>query len=133
MIRRPPRSTLFPYTTLFRSRLDDERPGGRRVELALGRPEPERVGVEAEEVRHEQAASDASVAGERRARRHAQRDHRRAGAERLDGWRPARLSAAALGGHGVAGLAGKGPRAPPPRHRRGGGPPRPPPPPPGGG
>src|SRR2546430_10486536 len=25
MIRRPPRSTLFPYTTLFRSR--DERPG----------------------------------------------------------------------------------------------------------
>src|SRR2546427_13092735 len=26
MIRRPPRSTLFPYTTLFRSQLD--RPGG---------------------------------------------------------------------------------------------------------
>src|SRR3712207_6884059 len=25
MIRRPPRSTLFPYTTLFRSRPDDER------------------------------------------------------------------------------------------------------------
>src|SRR3712207_8294649 len=25
MIRRPPRSTLFPYTTLFRSRADDER------------------------------------------------------------------------------------------------------------
>src|SRR3712207_9514915 len=24
MIRRPPRSTLFPYTTLFRSRLGDE-------------------------------------------------------------------------------------------------------------
>src|SRR3712207_7005260 len=24
MIRRPPRSTLFPYTTLFRSRLDSE-------------------------------------------------------------------------------------------------------------
>src|SRR2546426_7893543 len=23
MIRRPPRSTLFPYTTLFRSRIDD--------------------------------------------------------------------------------------------------------------
>src|SRR3712207_7917580 len=37
MIRRPPRSTLFPYTTLFRSRPDDERvaleprvPGGVR-------------------------------------------------------------------------------------------------------
>src|SRR5438477_5529024 len=26
MIRRPPRSTLFPYTTLFRSRLTEERP-----------------------------------------------------------------------------------------------------------
>src|SRR5256885_13251204 len=24
MIRRPPRSTLFPYTTLFRSRIDEE-------------------------------------------------------------------------------------------------------------
>src|SRR2546426_3619632 len=27
MIRRPPRSTLFPYTTLFRSRLVHSRPG----------------------------------------------------------------------------------------------------------
>src|SRR5688572_32743224 len=26
MIRRPPRSTLFPYTTLFRSRFDELRP-----------------------------------------------------------------------------------------------------------
>src|SRR2546430_12657828 len=26
MIRRPPRSTLFPYTTLFRSRFDERRP-----------------------------------------------------------------------------------------------------------
>src|SRR5947207_6935794 len=26
MIRRPPRSTLFPYTTLFRSRRDSRRP-----------------------------------------------------------------------------------------------------------
>src|SRR3712207_7970407 len=33
MIRRPPRSTLFPYTTLFRSR----RPRARRRELARGR------------------------------------------------------------------------------------------------
>src|SRR3712207_7063447 len=29
MIRRPPRSTLFPYTTLFRSRLDPEGALGR--------------------------------------------------------------------------------------------------------
>src|SRR2546425_2975341 len=28
MIRRPPRSTLFPYTTLFRSREHDDRPPG---------------------------------------------------------------------------------------------------------
>src|SRR5258707_8416319 len=37
MIRRPPRSTLFPYTTLFRSvRADRQRGGlvGRRVEGA---------------------------------------------------------------------------------------------------
>src|SRR2546422_7571966 len=39
MIRRPPRSTLFPYTTLFRSlRADDVRGLGellRRLQLAL--------------------------------------------------------------------------------------------------
>src|SRR5256885_5376943 len=29
MIRRPPRSTLFPYTTLFRSEQDSKRTGGR--------------------------------------------------------------------------------------------------------
>src|SRR3712207_9115397 len=28
MIRRPPRSTLFPYTTLFRSRVDQGDPAG---------------------------------------------------------------------------------------------------------
>src|SRR6516162_10567170 len=37
MIRRPPRSTLFPYTTLFRSEPDDP-PGGRRAPL----PRPDR-------------------------------------------------------------------------------------------
>src|SRR3989442_15133431 len=30
MIRRPPRSTLFPYTTLFRSLSDGRRAAGRR-------------------------------------------------------------------------------------------------------
>src|SRR2546425_8652931 len=39
MIRRPPRSTLFPYTTLFRSRCGSERNRyGRRV----SRPTPRR-------------------------------------------------------------------------------------------
>src|SRR3712207_7778824 len=34
MIRRPPRSTLFPDTTLFRSRAQDVRPDEAGVELA---------------------------------------------------------------------------------------------------
>src|SRR3712207_7417255 len=39
MIRRPPRSTLFPYTTLFRSLLlaPDERRAHRRGVLGVGR------------------------------------------------------------------------------------------------
>src|SRR2546422_2309323 len=43
MIRRPPRSTLFPYTTLFRSQAHSApaRPG--RAAGALGRPVPPRV------------------------------------------------------------------------------------------
>src|SRR5256886_9562814 len=36
MIRRPPRSTLFPYTTLFRSR--DERVRARVEDLQVARP-----------------------------------------------------------------------------------------------
>src|SRR3712207_7250622 len=40
MIRRPPRSTLFPYTTLFRSRRDGRR--HERVSLPL-RQKPLRV------------------------------------------------------------------------------------------
>src|SRR5258708_11068590 len=35
MIRRPPRSTLFPYTTLFRSRQRNRREIGLRLEIAL--------------------------------------------------------------------------------------------------
>src|SRR3712207_8410026 len=44
MIRRPPRSTLFPYTTLFRSHGDererDERPDRRRDVSPARRREP---------------------------------------------------------------------------------------------
>src|SRR3989442_6800186 len=46
MIRRPPRSTLFPYTTLFRSRGDsDELPGQAHLGrgLAMGQPGQPRV------------------------------------------------------------------------------------------
>src|SRR5438445_8623337 len=35
MIRRPPRSTLFPYTTLFRSKDRDDRRSARRVVCRL--------------------------------------------------------------------------------------------------
>src|SRR2546430_9781424 len=42
MIRRPPRSTLFPYTTLFRSRDSDvleDTPGGEGLPRGFGAPE----------------------------------------------------------------------------------------------
>src|SRR3989449_11734161 len=49
MIRRPPRSTLFPYTTLFRSHHGLERPDDRGSVRRRGGgddrpPEPERPG-----------------------------------------------------------------------------------------
>src|SRR2546426_8759344 len=39
MIRRPPRSTLFPYTTLFRSWLDERRAEGIELWAAIEKPE----------------------------------------------------------------------------------------------
>src|SRR3989442_3221045 len=41
MIRRPPRSTLFPYTTLFRS---DPSRGGRGADRATGSALPRQLG-----------------------------------------------------------------------------------------
>src|SRR6478609_9827784 len=46
MIRRPPRSTLFPYTTLFRSPSLAERPG--RTDLPIGTTS-RRLGARSEE------------------------------------------------------------------------------------
>src|SRR5688572_32281410 len=43
MIRRPPRSTLFPYTTLFRSRRGARRRGGRVPSRAVCRSRPVEV------------------------------------------------------------------------------------------
>src|SRR2546422_11562908 len=62
MIRRPPRSTLFPYTTLFRSIALERRdlllhPGGERVRARRGNPEavlgrePHDVPSQADELR----------------------------------------------------------------------------------
>src|SRR3989442_3672705 len=42
MIRRPPRSTLFPYTTLFRSHSRSAR-GARRASRGGRRPRPRRA------------------------------------------------------------------------------------------
>ena len=36
MIRRPPRSTLFPYTTLFRSENGNAIPSGERITVTYG-------------------------------------------------------------------------------------------------
>src|SRR3712207_7089214 len=44
MIRRPPRSTLFPYTTLFRSARRPAGRGGRAEQPGLGGPRRRRSG-----------------------------------------------------------------------------------------
>src|SRR3712207_7067701 len=59
MIRRPPRSTLFPYTTLFRS--DPALPrglGARRRGLVLGRGVPRAAGAVLAEARAPGWAAD---------------------------------------------------------------------------
>src|SRR3712207_7772616 len=74
MIRRPPRSTLFPYTTLFRSGQLGELRGGRLLQrVLLQRAEPSPDGVR-EPVRQEGRAA-LGVVG--RAGRGGPRDHAR--------------------------------------------------------
>src|SRR3712207_8729178 len=78
MIRRPPRSTLFPYTTLFRSRegeepgdrrkgrqhdADDRDPGeaqGRRLEEAPPAPQVGREDVEGRQAEHQRSEEHTS-------------------------------------------------------------------------
>src|SRR3712207_8716871 len=43
MIRRPPRSTLFPYTTLFRSRIGTSRKTPNRIRKGQENPQPDRA------------------------------------------------------------------------------------------
>src|SRR3712207_7184729 len=46
MIRRPPRSTLFPYTTLFRSEAHEHRAGAQGAAGQLGMSlRPQEIGV----------------------------------------------------------------------------------------
>src|SRR2546430_12459942 len=47
MIRRPPRSTLFPYTTLFRSNVDRAQGRPHAVDPRHALPPPEEDGVAA--------------------------------------------------------------------------------------
>src|SRR3712207_7119937 len=67
MIRRPPRSTLFPYTTLFRSQVGELAADGlgeqvQQVAHLLGRPRPvlggERVHRERLDARSEEHTSE---------------------------------------------------------------------------
>src|SRR5256885_6167035 len=57
MIRRPPRSTLFPYTTLFRSLCSEEDPAGCHRHLLIGRVLAVR-GTELKHVRSEEHTSE---------------------------------------------------------------------------
>src|SRR3712207_7360873 len=60
MIRRPPRSTLFPYTTLFRSRQERGQPLEHFLQLypELGPPDAVPVGLIYEEYRVRQRHGD---------------------------------------------------------------------------
>src|SRR3712207_8344527 len=73
MIRRPPRSTLFPYTTLFRSEDGDPwRALGRAAALA-----PPRGRGDLREKRHERGLQGAQDPGRRRREDQAERDQDR--------------------------------------------------------
>src|SRR2546427_37403 len=91
MIRRPPRSTLFPYTTLFRSGLGEipDRGGAEvgKAQFHDARGELEQLAVTLHIAQRLQRQQDAPGPGARepRARRHlAERLRRRLGAERAD-------------------------------------------------
>src|SRR5256885_9230429 len=61
MIRRPPRSTLFPYTTLFRSRQPLRDAAGhllRRHAVGVGERLLRRTGAEAVDAHHQAVADD---------------------------------------------------------------------------
>src|SRR2546422_1360902 len=60
MIRRPPRSTLFPYTTLFRSRERGERgpQGGAEASVALQEGGVQILGAVGDEVHHRHEQRD---------------------------------------------------------------------------
>src|SRR5256885_5277894 len=58
MIRRPPRSTLFPYTTLFRSDVRDERNRVDQKRVAVGLRARRELGSDVANVRSEEHTSE---------------------------------------------------------------------------
>src|SRR3712207_8166353 len=78
MIRRPPRSTLFPYTTLFRSECQQERavnpdrdgpvlPGSTpAVAVTRDQPQEREAGGKADQARDNEAGAPAEGCGEDR-------------------------------------------------------------------
>src|ERR1044072_5592661 len=66
MMRRPPRSTLFPYTTLFRSRRSGRPDDGRRIRIRPADEERRRTGGGRHQRRRRRARQEARAAGRRR-------------------------------------------------------------------
>src|SRR3712207_7882867 len=70
MIRRPPRSTLFPYTTLFRSRGAGRPPPSARTRRAPVRRPPRRGTVDGGPTDDAPTAAGAMAAGPPRSEEH---------------------------------------------------------------
>src|SRR5438874_13638380 len=69
LIRRPPRSTLFPYTTLFRSHVERRAAGVTPVDRHVGLDEGHVAGIERATLGAHDARGGAVLEAERRADR----------------------------------------------------------------
>src|SRR2546425_8602574 len=70
MIRRPPRSTLFPYTTLFRSREPGDRRRARAASLVPARGHPRSRGAPPAGVSVQRAGTHRTAGGVSRSEEH---------------------------------------------------------------
>src|SRR3712207_8326190 len=62
MIRRPPRSTLFPYTTLFRSHARPRLRGSRQLRLRRRQRDRRGDAADADPARHQEGPGEREVA-----------------------------------------------------------------------
>src|SRR5438874_3678907 len=69
LIRRPPRSTLFPYTTLFRSHVEQRAARVTRVDRHVGLDEGHVAGIERAALGAHDARGGAVLEAERRDRK----------------------------------------------------------------